>query len=312
MDINEEEEMEFKRREAAESEFMADPTGNGEGTQPKVAQQAMTQKALIEHYQEVLIALGFTRYDNGDQGIAYKLSTPPLQVGRTFTTVMPIGNMWVRCLADCEHGKKNTFLKREDIKEIPQVDLFYKIRDGKLPIPESNVSGIIVGKSEEAVQIQFTEFDRIETKWWGLGALKRTQEGVMYVPASYSKKTQKYDAKMRVPRDILLVDYDTELKKAPTTATGDTGRRAEEPTEKVEKGTLAEVIHAPEPKITGKNPETSGNEIVNKMGYYLKQGRKMVENIFPELEQPQLSELSQDIATSMFIEDSKVLRKDRW
>ena len=309
MDINEEEEREL---EAAESEFMGGPTEGEEGTQPKVAQQAMTQKALIEHYQEILIALGFTRYDNGDKGIAYKLNVPPLQVGRTFTTVMPIGNMWVRCLEDCEYGKKNEFMKREDIKQIPQVDLFYRIREGELPIPESNVSGKIVGKSEEAVHIQFTEFSRIETKWWGLGALKKTHEGITYIPASYSKKTQKYDAKMQVPRDIILTDYDAELKNVPTTATGDTGRHAEEPTEKVEKATLAEALHVSKPETTGNEEEQGSNAIAGTMRYYLKQGRKMVESIFPELEQPQLSELSQDIATTMFIEDSKVTRKDRW
>ena len=304
------EEVDLRELEAAQNEFEGDPTGDGGRTQPGVALQAMTQKALIEHYQEILIALGFTRYDNGDKGIAYKLNIPPLQVGRTFTTVMPIGNTWVRCLEDCEHGEKNKFMNREDIKSIPQVDLFYRIREGKLPIPEFNVNGKIVGKSEEAVQIQFTEFDRIETKWWGLGALKMSQEGITYVPASYSKQTKKYDAKMQVPRDILIVDYDTEVKKAPTTAMGDTGRRAEVPTEKVEKATLAEVLHAPE--ISGNEEEQGSNAIAGTMRYYLKQGRKMVEDIFPELEQPQLSELSQDIATSMFIADSKVSRKERW
>jgi len=307
MGTNEEEGMEL---EAAENEFIGNPTWNKEGTPPKVAQEAMVQKVLIEQYQKILIALGFTRYDNGDEGIAYKLTVPPLQVGRTFTTVMPIGNMWVRCLEDCEYGKKNKFMKREDIKQIPQVDLFYRIREGELPVPTSSVSGKIVGKSEKAVQIQFSEFDRIETKWWGLGALKKTQEGITYVPGSYSKKTQKYDAKMQVPRDILLTDYDVELKNVPATATGDTGRRVVEPTEKVEKGTLAEALHVPKPS---ENEEEQGsNSTADTMRFYLKQGRKMVEDIFPELEQPQLSELSQDIATSMFIEDRKVSRKDRW
>lgn len=277
-----------------------------------------TLEEEIKRYQDILIALGFTRYDNGPEGIAYKLHVAPLQVGRTFTKAMPVGNMWVKYLEDCEYGGRNKFMKRADIKQVPQVDLFYKIREGELPIPEFNVTGKVVGKSKEAVQIQFTEFGEVETKWWGLGALKRNMKGVAYVPASYSKKTQKYDPKMRVPRDILLVDYDTELSEAPLTATGDTGRRTEEPTptngvkkhteepvEKVQKATLAEVVHAPE-------LQTTGNKIASTMAFYLKQGRKMVEEIFPELEQPQLSELSQDIATSMFIEDGKASRKERW
>lgn len=277
-----------------------------------------TLEEEIKRYQDILIALGFTRYDNGPEGIAYKLHVDPLQIGRTFTKVIPVGNMWVKNVEDCEYGEKNKFMKRADIKQVPQVDLFYKIRDGELPIPESNVTGKIVGKSEEAVQIQFTEFGETETKWWGLGALKRTMEGIAYIPGSYSKKTKKYDSKMQVPRDILLVDYDTELSKAPPTATGDTGRRAggptttrdtgghtEEPPEKVQKGTLAEVVHAPE-------SQTTGDKLSTTMAFYLKQGRKMVEEIFPEVNQPQLSELSQDIATSLFIEHFKGIRKERW
>ena len=264
MDANEEEDMELG---AAESEFRGDPTEDRVGTQPKVAQQAMEEKVAIEHSQEILIALGFIRYDNRDQGTAYKLNIPPLQVGRTFTTLMPAGNMWVRCLEDCEHGKKNKFMKREDIKQIPLVDLFYKIRDGKLSIPEPTVSGKIVGKSKEAVEVQFTEFNRIETKWWGLGALKKTQEGVTYVPASYSKHTKKYDGKMQVPRDIILVDYDAELSKASATATGRLkGRHPEKPSEKVEKETLAEALLHKEPVSLPETEKPTVDYYVNLIG----------------------------------------------
>lgn len=230
------------------------PHNGGEGMQPKEAQMIVGKKGTIEEeikrYQDILIALGFTRYDNGDNGIAYKLHVGPLQIGRTFTTVMPIGNMWAKYLVDCEHGKKGGFMKRGDIKLIPQVDLFYKIREGELPIPEPNITGKIVGKSEKAVQIQFSEFNQIRTEWWGFGALKRSQEGITYVPASYSKETEKYHAKMQVPRDILLSDYEVELKNVPLSVSGGDVGHTEQLVESVEKQTLAEVIQPTEPVLS--------------------------------------------------------------
>ena len=260
----------------------------------------------IQEYQNILLALGFIRYDNGEKGIAYKLHVGSLQIGRTFTEKIPVGTMWAKCLIDCEHGKKGVFLKREQLKEIPQVALFYHVRDGELSIPASDVMGNIVGKSEKAIQVVFDEFEESRTEWWGLGALKKSEEGIMYVPASYSKQTETYAAKMQVPRDILLLDYEAELKKAPmAVSTGDV--HTEEHTEKVKKGTLAEGIqsHVHEQRV---EEET----IVTKMHHYLVEGRKMVEDVFPELKQPQLSEIAQDIATSLFIEDSKTSRKERW
>lgn len=256
--------------------------------------------------EDILIALGFIRYDNQEKGIAYKLKAGPLQIGRTYTEKYPIGNMWVRCLVDCEHGKKDEFLKRDILKEIPLVALFYDIRDNNLAIPEPIVKGKVVGKSEKAVQIQFSEFNQIRTQWWGLGALKKSEESITYIPASYSKETEKYDSKMQVPRDIILEKYDAEMKKAPViVSNSDVGWKEETPKERVISHTLADKIHAPEPK-------PKEEPIVSMMHFYLKEGRKMVEDVFPELEQPQLSEISQDIATSLFIESNKQLRKERW
>ena len=249
--------------------------------------------------------MGFIRYDNKEKGIAYKLHVGSLQIGRTFTEKIPVGTMWVKCLVDCEHGKKGEFLKRGQLNQIPQVALFYLIRDGKLSIPGQNVIGEIVGKSEKAIQVVFDEFEESRTEWWGLGALKRGEDGVNFIPASFSKQTESYAAKMQVPRDILLLDYEGELGKVPLTVSAPKVP-AEEHTEKVEKSTLADTIHTP---VAVKDGEGAIETI---MHHYLKEGRKMVEDVFPELEQPQLSEISQDVATSLFIEHYKQSRKEKW
>ena len=218
-----------------------------------VAVSEPTKEETAKRYQDILIALGFTRYDNKEKGIACKLKAGQLLIGRTFTEKNPIGNMWVSCLVDCEHGNKGEFLKKDECKQISQVALFYRIRDGELPIPEPTVTGTVVGKSEKAIQIHFNEFGRTETQWWGFGALKKDKGGLNYVPASYSKQTENYNAKMQVPRDILLEDYEAELEKAPLTQTDITKEKEGE--EKVERSTLTDIIHKePVPLIEGEKP----------------------------------------------------------
>ena len=202
-----------------------------------------SKRGKIQEYQDILLALGFIRYDNKGKGIAYKLHVGSLQIGRTFTEKTPVGTMWVKCLVDCEHGKKGEFLKRGQLNQIPQVALFYLIRDGKLSIPGQNVIGEIVGKSEKAIQVVFDEFEESRTEWWGLGALKRGEDGVNFIPASFSKETESYAAKMQVPRDILLLNYEEELGKAPLAVSGSDDGHKEQATEKVERSTMVEAIH---------------------------------------------------------------------
>lgn len=218
-----------------------------ETAQVEAPEKTPSPEEIAKRYQDILIALGFTQYDNKEKGIACKLKVGSLLIGRTFTEKHPIGNMWVSCLVDCEHGKKGEFLKKDECKQIPQVNLFYRIRDGELPIPEPTVAGKVVGKSEKAVQIQFDEFGQSATEWWGFGALKKNEKGTNYVPASYSKETAHYTAKMQVPRDIILKDYEAELKAALLTTQTDTTKEKEEPQEKAqsqptEKSTMDEAI----------------------------------------------------------------------
>ena len=218
-----------------------------------------SKEETAKEYQDILIALGFARYDNAEKGISCKLKAGSLQIGRTFTDKYPIGNMWVKCLNDCDFGKKGEFLKKDQCKQIPQVNLFYRIRNGELAIPKVTVAGKVVGKSERAVEIQFDEFGEMETQWWGLGALKKDKEGVDYVPASYSKETEKYTPKMQVPRDIILLKYDEELKAAPLVTQTETAEKKEELGEEEKaqsaaKGTLEDVVAAKEPESEGKTP----------------------------------------------------------
>jgi len=248
------EEQELEEAEAAYQEELGNPEEAAADMQAELIRTEREETA--KEYQDILIAMGFTRYDNKEEGIACKLKTGLLQIGRTFNEKSPTGYMWVKCLEDSAFGKTGEFLKKDACMKIPQVKLFYDIRNGELPIPEATVQGKVVGKSDKAVQIQFEEFGQIRTEWWGFGALKKDKEGVHYVPASYSKETKNYAAKMQVPRDLILVNYEAELKDAETTTTTtDTGKHEEEvKKEEVAKGTVADMVV---PKGT---PPHSGEE----------------------------------------------------
>lgn len=224
-----------------------------------------TKEEKAKRYQDILIALDFTCYDNKEKGIACKLKAGQLLIGRTFTEQHPIGNMWVQCLSDGEHGKKGEFLKRDECKQISQVALFYRIRDGELSIPEPTVIGKVVGKSEKAVQIQFEEFGQRRIETWGFGALKRNEEGVTYIPASYSKETEKYNPKMQVPRNIIINDYEAELEKIPLTQT-DMTKEKDAQEEKVEKGTIADKIPHKEPATLAEGEKPTVDYYVSLIG----------------------------------------------
>ena len=246
----EKDEREMEEADAAYQEELENPEEAAADMEAELARKE--KEATGAEYQKILIALGFTRYDNREKGISCKLKTGLLQIGRTFTDKQPTGNMWVKVLEDCAFGKKDEFLNKDACIKIPQVKLFYDIRDGILPIPDSTVQGKVVGKSEKAIQIQFTEFGQIRTEWWGFKAVYSSEEGVKYIPASYSKETKHYVPKMQAPRDLLLVNYEAELKDAEisTTAT-DTGKREEEvEKEEVAKGTVADKIKPHKDPVT--------------------------------------------------------------
>ena len=247
----ESEEREMAEADAAYQAELGNPEDAATDMQAELERKEKEETGA--EYQKILIALGFTRYDNKEQGIACKLKAGLLQIGRTFTDTYPTGTMWVKVLEDCAFGKKEDFLKKEACMKIPQVKLFYDIRNGKLPIPEPTVQGKVVGKSDKAVQIQFTEFSQIRTEWWGFGALKKDKEGMNYVPGSYSKETKNYAAKMQVPRDLILVNYEAELNDAEitTTATG-TGEHEDQEAKKEEvaKGTVADKIKSHKDPVT--------------------------------------------------------------
>jgi len=300
-------------------------TLEGQDADPALIKQSDEKNA--ERYQDILVGLGFKIFNNKEKGIACKLKTKELQIGRTFKEQEPLGHFWAICLEDCDYGKKGEFMNDDkQLKEIPIIKLFYQIRDGDLQIPEDHITGKIVNKSDKAIQVQFTEFNQIKTEWWGLGALKRNDQGETYIPAGFSKQTPKYEAKMDVPKDIFLPEYEEQLKNAPLTTTNGHQPRGESEAEYVpddieaaryEKEQADRVREAEKEVFPGKVADTEKaadqderGKIIDDMTYFITQTKERLMLLFEtdEMTQAEFNELLKTQAISAGIEHGYRMR----
>lgn len=269
-----------------------------------VADQALlkqTDEEKAERYQDILVGLGFKPYDNKEKGWAYKLRTHKLNIGRTFTEQNPKGKFWAKLLEDAEFGKKGDFLPGDELKAIPEIALFYRIRDDELQIPELEVTGKIIAKTEKAVQIQFTELNQIRSEWWGLGAVKRNKEGIHFIAAGFSRPTEKYpQEKMTIPRDIILADYEEQLKNAPTNGHPQSQESDEDYTPEDVELKQHEKEEAEQKEVE----ETAGKQIIDDMAYFIVKTKDRLIPLFgtDKMTQAEVNELIRTLAISAGIE----------
>jgi len=260
--------------EAETEEKEEQKTLEGKEADPALVNQSDEKTA--ERYQDILVGVGFRIFDNKEKGIACKLKTKEMLIGRTFTKQQPTGKFWAKCLEDCDYGKKSEFVATDRLKELQVIALFYRIRDGELEIPETEITGKIVGKTEKAIQVQFMEFEQIRTEWWGLGALKKNDKGDTFIPAGFSKQTEKYEAKMQIPRDIILSDYEEELEKAPQQTTAN-GHQTES-----EEGYIPEDVEAARHEKEETNRTKEVEEAKAKVTEEVKNGGKQIRSAIEE------------------------------
>ena len=277
-----------------------------------------TKEETARENQQILAALGFKPYH--DAGVTkYSIHVMNIKIGVTFNETNPLGKVWAYYIPEGDEEKK--FFKNGKLAEHPLIQKYRAIQEGKEPIPENEITGKIVEKRGKAIKIEIEENGEKKEIFFGQGAVKKDNNG-HFIPAGFSKagkdkEGKEHDAKMDIPRDIRLPDYETQLEQAPA---ADKTKEKDVPITEAEQKVEGTKEQKPEDRERGKTEHTSMDEVIksreetiaNIMKTYLEKGREMVEQIFPELEQPQLSELSQDIATSMFIEDRKEARKERW
>jgi len=109
-----------------------------------------TQEEKKERYIDILVGIGFLKgKDKGDgkERFYYKVDNN-LTVGRTFDSRTPLGKFWCR-----ENGK---FLKEGECKEIPIIQEFYEIRDGKREMPrkKEEIKKKIAVRTEEIAEVK--------------------------------------------------------------------------------------------------------------------------------------------------------------
>lgn len=299
-------------KDLLDTEDSEDQTKKQKTFDDKVADSSLVKQNDVktaERYQDILKGLGFTRFDNTGEGkgIACKLKKKDILIGRTFTDMEPVGHFWAKNLEDTDFGKKGLPVKFDQLKKIPIIQLFYKVQNGELEIPELEVTGKIVKKSEKAIQVQFTEFNQIKTEWWGLGAVKKNNRGETYIPAGFSKETPKYGAKMSVPRDIIISEYEEQIKKAPQ-------NRPQKPQEDHIPDEVATNQHEKEEADQKTIEETAGKQIIDDMGYFI---LEVKENLLPlfntdEMTQAEVNELIRTLSISAGIEYGYRIRNRRF
>lgn len=174
----------------------------------------------VERQYAVLELLQFIRSEEKSGPRWRRTTTDGIKIARDFTANNPGGRFWAK--------KGDEFLSDEAIRQLPAVMRFYELRDSSKPLPAAILLGSIAGKSGsgKAILVEIDDEYEPEKKiWFGLGAVKRNTPGTQghnpkladgerYIPSGFTKKTDKSEAKLAIPRPIVLADYEKALTNA--------------------------------------------------------------------------------------------------
>jgi len=285
--------------------------------QQKTMADAVAANPDIERQHAILELLGFVKSDEKD-GIRYRKMVDGAKIARDFFSKNPGGRFWAK--------RGDEFLGDDDVKQLPIVAQFYELRDSGKPLPAAVLLGAAAGKSSsgKAVLVEIDdEHEPVKKIWFGLGAVKRNTpgsqgydarigEGERYVPVGFTRKTEKQDAKLAIPRPIVLADFDRAFKDAPVTQGGNGYHDREEGIEE----------EPPEkPKGESKTPKAStvagmATEAVNELYRdCLAEGIACVNEIlapaYPQLTDAQKTDFALRIAQTLFIDVGKDRRTPR-
>ena len=257
---SDEAEQEFKDAEKAFEEKNKTIATQQLGEETKAVSNPKDLPHTAKENQQILEALGFKRYE--DLGvIKYNIRVLNIKIGVTFNETNPLGKIWAYKVPEGDENKE--FLKNGELAEHPLVEKYIAIKEGKEPMPEISVTGKILEKRGKAIKIEIEENGEKKEIFFGQGAVKTDKDG-HFVPAGFSKsgkdkEGKERDAKMNLPRDIRLPDYEVALKSAPI---ADITKEKDAQEEKVDKGTIAD-------KIPHKKPVTLAEGEDPTVDYYI-------------------------------------------
>ena len=175
-----------------------------------------------ENNMQILTALGFTPHyhdkdPEGNDETNFGIRVMKMKIGVKFNDKNPAGKVWAYVLTD---DNKKDFIKNGNLKELPLVQRYLDIQAGKKPIPEATVIGRIIEKRSKSVVLEIEEDGEKKEVIFGLGAVKKHDDGRHFIPLGFSKPSQDNpEGKMYVPRDILLPGMDSQPEEAPAATT---------------------------------------------------------------------------------------------
>jgi hypothetical protein len=203
------------------------PIGTGKSEAPLERSDNEIAEALEQNEErksDILIGLGFNKYDDNDGKIKYSILENDIKIGVTFDEKNPEGNVWAIYKESTEdyksgvtkEGKEGAFLSPDARSQQLLLQKYYAILKGEEPIPKPVVIGKVVEKRGGSIGIEFEEeAGGPRTEYYpATDAVKRDKEGY-FIAKGFSKEWKDRNAKMHFPRAIRLPNYEQELKGAP-------------------------------------------------------------------------------------------------
>ena len=214
---SEEEERELEEAEKAFEEENKIVAAQQSGEEIRAVSNPKDFPYTAEKNQQILIALGFTPHwhdkdKEGNDETNFGIQILNMKIGVKFNDKNPAGKVWAYVLTA---DNKKDFIKNGDLKQLPFVQRYLDIQAGKKPIPEPTVTGRIIERIGKGIKIEIKEDGEKKEIFFGLGAVKRHDDGHHFIPHGFSKpSSDNQEGKMLVPRDILLPDMDSQQREA--------------------------------------------------------------------------------------------------
>jgi len=209
-------------------------TLNGDRADPAKVKGTEESK---ERMYRVLELIGFT-YSQEEKGERWRKNMGDLKIAIDFTPENPDGRAWAKPKGG------DTFLSEEEVRELPVLKMARQLWTSDEPLPPAIIVANITAKSESGrgILVEFEDpFEGPKQIWYGVGAVKtnhagaqghdnKITEGEKFIPHGFSKQTKTAEAKLKLPRPIVLPDYEQQLAAAPVAhANGDSGGEEQKP-----------------------------------------------------------------------------------
>ena len=283
-----------------------------EEQQQKTVADAVAASPDVERQHAILELLGFVKSDEKD-GVRYRKTVDGVKIARDFFSKNPDGRFWAK--------QGDEFISDEKLKQLPTVARFYELRDSGKPLPAAVLLGSIAGLSASGKAALIAIDDEYEPEqriWFGLGAVKtnhgdsRIAENEKFIPSGFTAKSKTGDAKLKLPRPIVLPNFADEMKNAPISQNGN-GYHGEE---SIPEGQpLRGAQNAAPPKKDILNPDaepTCHNDLIREC---FLEGVACVKEILVEeyhLSDYEQADFAVRIGLALYIDEGKERRRERY